>query len=313
MLTNKKVSVIVPCYNDEGNIKALIERLIKCLVDITPNWEIIYINDASPDNAQQLLDKFAGDDKRIKVIKFSRNFGVMSAFRAGIDYSTGDAIVIMDGDLQDPPEIISQFVEKWNDGFYVVYGCRKTRDETLIRRIGYKMFYPIWRWLSDFDIPIGAGEFALIDRRVADIIININEQELFLRGIRSWIGFPQTGINYHRPDRHSGNTTQTMLSYLNWATKAITSFSIVPLRFISLLVLLSFVVICILILMKVGVILKGVEAPPGFFTILFAIMGIGAVQLLSLSIIAEYIIHIFKEVKQRPKYIIEKTINFDEE
>jgi dolichol-phosphate mannosyltransferase len=309
LITNKKISVVVPCYKDALNIRELVRRLVTVLEETTSEWEIIYINDNSPDNANEILKEVAEEEPRIKVISFSRNFGVMAVFRAGIDYSKGDAIVLMDGDLQDPPELIPELVKKWLDGYLVVYGIRESRDERLYRKIGYKYFYKILNYLSSIDIPLNAGEFALIDSSVANIISMIEERDFFLRGIRTWVGFPQTGVSYHRPDRFAGKTTQNLFSYFSWATKAISSFSIKPLKFISILALMMSAFMMLLFATNITLYLFGITAPKGFFTLLFVFLFGSATQLVALAIISEYMIHIFNEVKRRPRYIVQSVIN----
>jgi polyisoprenyl-phosphate glycosyltransferase len=314
LLINEKVSVVVPCYKDEGSIKELIKRLSSTLEQITANWEIIYINDNSPDNSQAILEEIVSNDKRIKLIRFSRNFGVMSVFYAGIEIAQGDIVVLMDGDLQDPPELIVEFVNEWLKGYLVVYGIREKRDESLLRRIGYKLFYPLWNWLTDFEIPEHAGEFALIDRKVVDIILTLDERNMFLRGMRSWVGFPQIGVKYYRPKRYSGESTQSLISYINWASKAITSFSTKPLKIAIVFTLIMTLFLVVLLISKLVIVVTGRgAAPPGFFTLLFTIIIIGITQLFSIAVISEYMMHIFFEVKKRPNFIIRDTINLEKE
>jgi len=309
MLTGKKISVIVPCYKDEPNIRELLRRLRDVLDSVTKNWEIIYVNDSSPDNSEVILEEAAKKDNRIVVLNMSRNFGVMSVFRAGLDVTSGDAIVIMDGDLQDPPEVIPDFIKEWQKGNLVVYGIRRRREETLVRKIGYKVFYKIWKFLADFDVPLNAGEFALIDSSVSKIIASFPEHNLFLRGIRSWVGFPQTGILYDRPNRFAGETTQSFFSYIGWALKAISSFSIKPLRLISVLAMLTSISMLLLLSANLFLFLMNIDTPKGFLTLLFVLLLGFSMVLISLAIISEYIIHIFSEVKRRPSYIVKSIFN----
>ena len=311
MLTEKKISVIVPCYKDEPNVEELVRRLREVLCSVTKNWEIIYVNDSSPDNAEFILKDIAKKDSRVIVINMSRNFGVMSVFRAGLDVASGDAIVIMDGDLQDPPEVIPDFIKEWQKGNLVVYGVREKREESILRKIGYKLFYKIWKALADFDVPLDAGEFALIDSSVGKIISSCPERNMFLRGIRSWVGFPQTGVVYHRPNRFAGETTQSFFSYIGWSLKAISSFSIKPLRLISLLAVLTSVSMLSLLAVNLLLFLMKVNAPKGFLTLLVVLLFGFSMVLVSLAIISEYIIHIFSEVKRRPPYIVRSIFNKD--
>lgn len=309
MMTEKMVSVVVPCYKDELNIIELVQQLTIVLETISLKWEIIYVNDASPGIAAEILKDVAAKDERIKVINFSRNFGVMSAFHAGMTVATGDAIVIMDGDLQDPPNMIPEFVRKWKEGFMVVYGIRRSRDEVWYRKLGYKYFYKIWKILSDVDIPVDVGEFALIDRRITDIIISMPERNRFLRGIRTWCGFPQVGVFYDRMARYGGKSTQTFTSYLGWSLKAISGFSVKPLRLIFYMTFFVSLSFMFLAGFNVYLYFNGVNAPRGFFTLLLIGLIGSIAQLVALAIISEYLIHIFQEVKGRPQFIVESTIN----
>jgi dolichol-phosphate mannosyltransferase len=312
MLTDKKLSVVVPCYNDEPNILELVRQLKETLAHVTQNWEIVYVNDSSPGNAAEVLSQVASEDKRIIVVNFSRNFGVMSAFHAGMTIASGDAVIIMDGDLQDPPSLIPDFVKKWNAGFKVVYGIRKTRDEVWYRKVGYKLFYKFWRIISDVEMPSDAGEYALLDRRVVEIITSMPERDRFLRGIRTWVGFPQVGIPYHRVERYAGESTQTLLSYVGWSLKAISGFSVKPLRMVFFMALTISIVFMCLLGYNLSLYMGGAEAPPGFFTLLSVGLFGSISQLLALAIISEYLIHIMQEVKGRPHYIIESTANLPE-
>ena len=312
MMTGKKISIVVPCYKDEGNINELVRRLKFVLEKITPLWEIIYINDDSPDNSAKVLAEIAEDDKRITVLNFSRNFGVMSVFMAGMEYASGDAVILMDGDLQDPPELIPEFIKKWQEGYFVVYGTRESRDEKWYRKIGYKLFYSLWNHVSEIDVPFQAGEFALIDAKVVGIITSIQERDIFLRGIRTWVGFPQTSVPYHRPSRYDGDSTQNLLSYITWAFKAVTSFSVKPLKLISVAALCMACALLLLVIFNFILFLMGIRGPEGFFTLLITIVFGTSIQLLALAIISEYIIHIMREVKNRPRYIVQSILNKDQ-
>lgn len=308
-LTTRKLSVVVPCYLDEPNIEEMARRLTKVLDSVTPFWEVIYINDASPGNAEDILRDLAAKDSRFVVVNLSRNFGLMTVFRAGLDIATGDAVVLMDGDLQDPPELIPQFVEKWEKGYLVVYGVRTDRSEGLFKNTCYKLFYWIWRKTSNVDIPANAGEFALIDEKVAKIIAAIPERNLFLRGIRSWVGFPQTGVPYHRPQRHAGRSTQGFLKYIGWSLMALSSYSFVPLRIITLFAATSALVMFgILVAVLIGYAMN-TQAPSGYYILSLTITAGFSLTLTSLAIICEYLIHIFTEVKRRPHYLIKSMHN----
>src|SRR3989344_5739394 len=211
MLTKKFISVIPIAFGDEGNIEELYKRLTKVLKKITPRYEIIYVNDASPDNSEHILKKLAKKDKRLTVIVHSRNFGAQNAFSTGMKYARGDAVVIMDGDLQDPPELIEKFVKKWLEGYDVVYGSRKKREKSMGKYLewAYHYFYVIFNKLSYISVPLDAGDFSLMDRKVINHINDLPEKDRFLRGLRAWVGFKQIGIDYIRPERFSGKSTHS--------------------------------------------------------------------------------------------------------
>ena len=239
MLTDKKISVVVVCYRDAGSIQELYRKVKEVLEKITPHYEIIYVNDASPDNAEEILCALAQTEPSLTVITHSRNFGAQVAFTSGLSQSDGDATVIMDGDMQDPPELIYDFVQKWLEGYSVVYGIRAKRQESWWRQIGYKVFYRLFRKIASFDVPLDAGEFSLMDRKVVDVILACRERNRLIRGLRAYAGFRQIGIPFVRPRRFSGESTQGFIDYINWAIKGLISFSVKPLKFISVL---SFIV-----------------------------------------------------------------------
>ncbi|MEW6610908.1 MAG: glycosyltransferase family 2 protein [Patescibacteria group bacterium] len=310
MLTDKMLSTVVVCYRDEGNIKALYERLSRTLANITPNWEIIYVNDASPDNSESILRELASYDSHLTVIIQSRNFGAQAAFTAGMVQALGDAVILLDGDLQDPPEIIPQFVEKWLQGWEVVYGVRRRREQSMgrINEWLYHQFYVLFNKLSYMKVPVDAGEFSLIDRRAVDWMNALPERDRLLRGLRAWVGFKQTGTEYVRPERYWGKSTNSFWKNLRWAKRAIFSFSYLPLEWISFiaLVVTGFAGLAILIYVILAFFYP---APHGFLTTLIVILFLGAIQLLSLGVIAEYLAKIFEEVKQRPRSITREIIN----
>ncbi|MBU1177532.1 MAG: glycosyltransferase family 2 protein [Patescibacteria group bacterium] len=309
MLTNKKISVVVICYMDEPAIPIMYDRVKKVMTKITSNWELIYVNDCSPDNAEQVLRKLAQKDERVTVINHSRNFSSQNSFVSGMKQSLGDAVIILDGDLQDPPEMIEDFVKKWLKGYDVVYGVRIKREAPGFMRISYKLFYRIFRKLSYIKVPLDAGDFSLMDRKVVNAIIAMPERDIFLRGLRAWTGFNQTGIEYIRPERMFGQTTNNLIKNIRWAKKGIFSFSYLPLELISYL---AFFVVG---LSGVGIIIYlllyfiSPNSPQGIQTIIILVLFLGSIQLLCLSIIGEYLAKIFEEIKKRPKYIIKEILN----
>ncbi|MCR4431962.1 MAG: glycosyltransferase family 2 protein [Tepidanaerobacteraceae bacterium] len=309
-MIDKKISVIIPCYNEEGNILNMYERLIKVLNPITNNYELVFINNGSTDNSYKIFDYLTERDPKVTVIELSRNFGSSQpAYTCGLEYVTGDCAVLIDGDIQDPPELIPNMITKWLEGYDVVYGIRKKRKGSLIRRIGYKIFYRMLKKLAYIDIPLDAGDFSLIDRKVIDALNLLPERNRFIRGLRAWVGFKSIGIEYTREDRKAGKTSNSFMDNIRWAKMGIFSFSYYPLELISyiafIVMLISLIGICVYIISY----FVYPNAPRGFSTLIVAILFLGAVQLLSLSIIGEYLGKIFEETKGRPIYIIKRIIN----
>lgn len=309
MLTDKTISVVVACYRDAGSVYEMYRRLTVTLENVTPAYEIIYVNDNSPDNAGELLAQLSAQDSRVSVVTHSRNFGSQMAFTSGMQQSVGDAVILMDGDLQDPPEMIPSFVTKWLEGFEVVYGVRERRRESAWMEAARRVFYRIYRRLSYLDMPLDAGDFAIMSRCVVESILLMPERDRFLRGLRTWVGFRQTGLPYTRPARFSGESTNSVLDNLRWAKRGIFSFSYQPLELISVLAFSVTILTGIAIVVYGSSYLLMPRAPRGFMTLLVVGLFLGAVQLFSLSIIAEYLGRIFEEVKQRPPYIVRHIAN----
>lgn len=309
MLTELTVSVVVACYRDEGSVHELLRRLELAMEKVTPNWEVIYVNDASPDNAEQILLDVAKTNKRLTVISHARNFGAQVAFNTGLAQAIGDAVVIMDGDLQDPPELIEQFVTAWLAGNEVVYGIRAKRNEGVVRNVGYKLFYKMFRRISYIPIPLDAGEFSLIDRVVVEVILACPERDRLIRGLRAYAGFRQTGIPFDRPARFAGESTQSMLDYLMWVYKSFTSFSLVPLRLITIMAFAVVVILLLILAYTFITYLLGSDSPRGYMTMISLILGLGALTMLSLGIIGEYLARLFLEIKNRPQPIISRLVN----
>lgn len=305
---NRKISAIIACYKDEKAIPFMYNRLIKTFKKIKADYEIIFVNDGSPDNSEKILKELAKKDTHVVAVNHSRNFSSQMAFTSGMDISTGDAIVFLDGDLQDPPEIIEKFYNKWKEGYDVVYGIRTKREAPIIMQIAYKLFYRLFHKISYISIPLDAGDFSLIDRKVVNVLKTFPERDRFLRGLRAWIGFKQTGIPYVRPERMFGKTTNNFYKNFCWATKGIFSFSYVPLQLITMLSLGVFLLSIIAMIAQVVLrLIRPNLAPRGTTTIIVAILFLGSIQLLGISILGEYIGKIFEEVKQRPKYIVKSV------
>lgn len=311
MLTKKYLSVIPIAYKDAGNIRELYKRLTLILKKITPNYEIIYVNDASPDKAGDILRELALKDKRLTVIIHSRNFGAQSAFTTGMKHAVGDAVVIMDGDLQDPPELIEEFVRKWLQGSDVVFGIRRKREKSMgyFWEYAYHLFYIFFNKLSYVDVPKDVGDFSLMNRKVVEHINNLPEKDRFIRGLRAWVGFKQTGVEYTRPERFSGHSNQSFLKNIAWARKAIFSFSYTPLEWVFYLAALSVFAAIIGIIFYIILYFLKPDAPKGFLTLLIATLFLGSIQLFVLSVIGEYMRRIFEEVKSRPSSIVSEVIN----
>jgi nucleoside-diphosphate-sugar epimerase/glycosyltransferase involved in cell wall biosynthesis len=302
--TRHSVSAIVACYKDGQAIPIMYERLKKAFTNLNVDHEIIFVNDCSPDDSEEVIRSISRNDRRVLGISHSRNFGSQAAFRSGMEIATKNSCVLLDGDLQDPPELIEQFVSKWREGFDVVYGRRVKREASLPMQIAYKLFYRTFDTFSYIRIPHDAGDFALVDRRVMEAMLSFPERDLFLRGVRAYAGFRQTGVDYVRPERMFGRTTNSFWKNLGWAKKGILSFSYVPLDILSS----SAIILCaISFLMAVGQMLAKLLfpnlAPKGFASVIILIVFFGSLNVLAISVAGEYIAKIFEEVKQRPHFI----------
>ena len=303
-----KITAVIACYKDAQAMPIMYERLVKTFHKINADYEIIFVNDCSPDNASEVLQVLVRQDKHVVGIEHSRNFGSQSAFMSGMEISTGDAVVLLDGDLQDPPELIEDFYAKWKEGIDVVYGQRVKRDgnKTLVKL--YKVFYRIFRNLSYVPIPLDAGDFSMIDRKVVDELTRLPETDQFLRGLRAWVGFKQVGVPYVRPERMFGVTTNNWRKNLAWARKAIFSFSYVPLELLTYLGWTLTLVSLLAAVVQIILYFTGSPIPHGITTIIVLILFFGGINMLAISIIGEYQAKIIEEVKKRPKFIRRNVI-----
>ncbi len=303
-----KISPVIACYKDAQAIPVMYERLVNTFNKIGCNYEIIFVNDNSPDNTEQVLQELCEKDMNVVAIKHSRNFGSQAAFVSGMEIATGDAVVLMDGDGQDPPELIEQFFEQWQNGYQVVYGRRVKREASLLMNVAYKSFYKVFSKMSDITIPQDAGDFSMIDSKVVEHIVALPEKEQFLRGLRAWVGFNQTGVDYIRPERLFGVSTNNLRKNIWWAKKGIFSFSYLPLEIMSymgfFLTIISFFAIAFQIIAK----MIYPDIPHGIPTIIVLILFFGGVQLLAISMIGEYLSKVVDETKSRPKFIRDKVI-----
>jgi glycosyltransferase involved in cell wall biosynthesis len=307
----QKISAIVACYGDEPAIPIMYKRLTDVFHKLQVDYEIIYINDNSPDHSYDVLKALAEKDEKLIVINHSRNFGSQSAFTSGMRIASGDAVVLMDGDLQDPPEIIESFYIKWLEGYEVVYGVRVRREAPPFMQFAYKTFYRLFRATAYIQVPVDAGDFSLLDRCVVNALNSLPENNRFIRGLRSWVGFKQTGIPYVRPERMFGRSTNSLLKNIAWARKAIFSFSYMPLNFITWLAILTVGVSVLAIITQVFLRLLFPDiAPQGFTTLILIILFMGSIQILCLGIIGSYLEHIYDEVKRRPPFIVKSFFNY---
>ncbi|MBF0518988.1 MAG: glycosyltransferase family 2 protein [Nitrospirae bacterium] len=307
----KKITAVIACYKDAQAIPFMYRRLVDVFTKIGVDYEIIFVNDCSPDNAREVLEELISKDSKVVAINHSRNFGSQNAFTSGMRISSGDAVVLLDGDLQDPPEVIERFYYKWLEGFDVVYGVRIKREANLFLNIAYKAFYRVFKYMSYINIPVDAGDFSLIDRKVVNIINTLPENNRFMRGLRAWAGFKQTGVEYFRPERMFGKSTNSLINNMAWARKAIFSFSYVPMDFMIVLalffLLISFILASVQITMKL---LHPELSPSGYTTLLLVTIFMGSIQLLCFAIIGSYISHMYDEIKHRPPYVVESYMNY---
>ena len=303
-----EISIVVPLYNEEKNIRLMHDRLVSSILKITSNFEIIYVNDGSKDNSFLELLKLSNEDERVKYINFSRNFGHQIAVTAGLDYSKGTAVVIIDGDLQDPPEVIPEMYAMYKEGFEVVYGQRlKRKGDNFFKKITAKYFYRILKKITSISIPLDTGDFRLIDRKIVNDLKNMPEQNKFLRGQIAWLGYRQTSVFFERDERKFGETGYPFSKMLKFALDGITGFSDVPLQFVTktgiFISFISFLVILYAIFSHF--ILE--RTITGWTSLIISSMFIGGVQLISVGIIGEYISRINKNVQNRPLYIVSET------
>jgi glycosyltransferase involved in cell wall biosynthesis len=305
-----RISAVIACYKDALAIPIMYSELQAAFAAAGVDGEIVFVNDASPDDTQEVLTALAAGDRALVVIRHSRNFGSQAAFTSGMQVATGDAVVLLDGDLQDPPALIPEFIARWRQGYDVVYGIRVKREATWPLQVAYKAFYRVFRSAAYVPIPLDAGDFSLLDRRVVTALNNLPENNRFLRGLRAWVGFRQIGVPYIRPERRFGTSTNSLRRNLGWARKAIFSFSYAPLDLITSLAFVTVAIAGLAIVAEIIVrIIRPASAPSGVTTIIVVMLFLGGIQLLCLSIMGSYLAHIYDEVKRRPAYIVESILN----
>lgn len=309
-MKNSVYSIVVPVFNEEDNLEYLYKRLTKIMESVVTEYEIIFVDDNSKDKSLEILESLNQKDSRVKIIKFSRNFGHQAAITAGLDYAQGDGVIMMDADLQDPPEVIPLLIRKHEEGYDIVYTEREVRKgETIFKRWTASLFYRIMKCLTDIEIPLDSGDFRLISKRVLNSLKGMHEKNRFLRGLISWVGYKQIGIKYQRDARYAGKTKFTFKKMLEFAIDAVSSFSHIPLRIATLSGFVVSFISCFLLLWVVFTYIKYAGGPvPGWASLMVCVLFIGGVQLIAIGIIGEYLGRIYDEVKNRPMYILDKTI-----
>ena len=312
------ISIVIPSYNESKNINEIYRRTIEVIKKLNvKKYELIFVENGSKDNSLELLKKINSENKSVKVISLSRNFGYQSAIAVGLKYSENDYVCIMDGDLQDPPEIILKFVDKIKEGYDVVYGIRSKRKTSFLNKIFYNLFYAIYSKLSEIDVPKKGGDFCLMNKKVVKSLNSLKEKNLFMRGLRSWVGFKQTGIEYERDARYAGKTNFSFFGATALALDGFVSFSLIPLRFILVTgTVISFLSLSFFLFLFSAKILHifgffdfpSLELPKGLtFTNSILTLSLGLIMF-TLGIIGEYVGRIYFEVKDRPNYVINEII-----
>jgi len=303
-------SIVIPIYNEHETIPELHRRLSGVMNSLNESSEVIFVDDGSVDDSFRLLSDIHAKDSRFKILRFSRNFGHQMAISAGIDHASGDAVILMDGDLQDPPEIVPRFLSKWREGFEVVYAIRKKRKENIFKRAAYASFYRILRVLSYLEIPLDSGDFCLMDKKVVTVIRDLRERSRFVRGLRTWAGFRQIGLEYERDARYAGDPKYTFTKLMKLAYDGLLSFSVVPLRmavyagfgFATCAFLGGLFIIYRKLVNEIDVV--------GWASTIVIMTFLGGLILMTLGVIGEYVGRIYDEVKQRPLYVVRDKLGF---
>jgi polyisoprenyl-phosphate glycosyltransferase len=305
---------VVPVYNEEANLPELYRRTTSVFSNTGGSYEIILVDDGSSDRSPELIAQLCRQDPRLRAIHFSRNFGHQAAVAAGLQHARGNAVVVMDGDLQDPPELVPRLLERWREGFEVVYAQRTERKrESLLKRVPAYLYYRVLRALATVDLPPDTGDFCVMDRRVVDLLNQMPERNRYIRGLRAWVGFRQTAVEFVRPERYAGEIKYTLRKSLALAVNGIVSFSKVPLRIATYLGLAVSLASFGLAVWYVVQKLIGADVVRGWASTVVIVLFLGGVQLLAIGIIGEYLSRIYDEVKQRPIYVIRERIGFGEQ
>lgn len=308
------LSIVIPVYNEAENLEALVARLVPAAeAAAAGEFEVVFVNDGSRDGSGAMLDELNARDPRLKALHFSRNFGHQAALQAGLDAARGRAVVLMDADLQDPPELIPRLVERWREGFEVVYAVRRKRKESAWKQLAYATFYRTMKAIAEIDTPLDSGDFCLMDARVVAELKALRERNRFLRGLRSWVGFRQTGVEYERSARHAGEPKYTLRKLVGLALSGYVGFSAFPLRLAAWLGLCSALAGFGLTLWAVMSRILSPEVPQGWASTVAVILFVGGIQLLMLGVIGEYVGRIYDEVRSRPLYVVGSRVGFPEE
>jgi len=302
------ISIVTPIYNEAETIPELYQRVKTTMESSGQSWELLMVDDGSSDRSAQIIKQLSREDNCVRPVIFARNFGHQIAVTAGLDFSRGDAVIIMDSDLQDPPELIPDMIEKWHEGYEVVYAYRTEREgESWFKLFTAKTFYRIIYKITDVDIPLDTGDFRLLDRKVVNVINQMRERHRFLRGMSVWVGFNQTGVPYKRAARFAGETKYPLRKMVKFASDAITSFSYFPLQLATYLGFFAAGLSILAIPFVIALRLAGEQAFLGQATTLIAVLFLGGVQLISLGILGEYIGRLYDEAKGRPLYILKES------
>ncbi len=312
--TKPTFSIVAPVYNESASLLELYKRVSKVMGTSGESWELLLVDDGSTDGTTQMVIEMADRDERVRPVIFARNFGQQNAVAAGLDYSRGDAVVVIDADLQDPPELILDLIERWRKGYEVVYAQRTEREgESFFKRVTARLFYRIINRITEIDIPLDTGFFRLLDRRVVDVLITMREHHRFFRAMSIWVGFRQTAVAYKRDPRYAGKTKYSIRKMVKLAVTAITGFSFWPLQMAMYLGFISSGISIIAIPVVIAMRLTGSQEFVGQATTLIAVLFLGGVQLISLGILGEYIGRLYDEARGRPLYVVRRAPEMDED
>ncbi len=309
-----KISVILPVFNERENLDELLRRSLPVLeASSGGSFEMIFVDDGSNDGSAEILDAYQQRDPRLKVVHFSRNFGHQAALQCGLDQAQGNVVVLMDSDLQDPPELLHDFLARWREGYNVVFAIRTKRKENAVKKAAYYAFYRTMKAIAEIDVPLDAGDFCLLDRRVVQVLVGLPERNRFLRGLRSWVGFQQIGVPYERGARHSGTPKYTPSKLFKLALAGYVGFSSMPLRLASWLGFISAGIGFAIGAWAVIVKLAGVVTPIGWASTIAVTLFVGGMQLFVVGIVGEYLSRMYDEVRKRPLYVVRSRVGFGEE